>query len=99
MPDDKTVNALTGVALKRYKRLISIWTTFLQEASVLVLVFGILDMYVGNKLTVRAGLIIGTLGFALLVAAFSVKSIFYRVLRLWVVHLLSLQEASMKGQQ
>jgi hypothetical protein len=99
MPDDKTINDLTVLALKRSERLISILTTFLQEASVLVLVFGILDMYVGNKLTVRAGLIVGTLGFALLVAAFAVNSIFYRVLRLWVAHLLSLQEASMKGPQ
>ena len=94
MPEEKTIEELTAAALERSSRVIEIWTTFLQEASVLVFVFGILDMYAGGKLTVRVATVVAVLGLSLLGAAFSVKSVFYRLLRRGVVHLLTLQEAS-----
>ena len=97
MPDDKTIAALTVVALERNRRLIDILTTFFQEASVLVFVFGILDLYASNKLTVRIGVIVGALGFVLLLAAFAMKSLFYRALRRNVVHWLTLLETSAEG--
>ncbi len=97
MPDDKTIAELTSLALERNERVIGIWTTFLQEASVLVLVFGVLDTYASNKLTMRVGFIVAGLGLALLGAAFSVKSVFFRILRRGVINFLTLQETSVGG--
>jgi hypothetical protein len=97
MPDEKTIADLTAEALRRNEWFIQILTTFLQEASVLVLVFGILDTYASNKLTVRVGVIVAGLGLTLLVAAFAVRSIFYRFLRRGIRNVLTMQESSAMG--
>jgi divalent metal cation (Fe/Co/Zn/Cd) transporter len=97
MPDEATISKLTDAAMERNKRSIEILTTFFQEASVLVFVFGILDTYSSGKLTVAVGEVVGFLGFALLIAAFVVKSVFYRMTRRSVSKWLSLQEQSTIG--
>jgi Zn-dependent membrane protease YugP len=55
MPDQRTIEAATEYSVFRFKRAIEMITAFLSEASVLVLVFGLLDMYSTNKLTWNVG--------------------------------------------
>ena len=76
----------------RNERSITIFTTFFQEASVLVFVFGILDTYANNRLTTIVGEVVAVLGSALLIAAFSVKLVFHRLSRRAVKQWLTLQE-------
>lgn len=97
MPDDVTVSELTQTAMERSDRNIGILTSFFQEASVLVFVFGILDTYASNKLTLGVGIVVAVLGFILLIAAFTVKFIYRQVLRSAVKHWLSSQEQSATG--
>jgi uncharacterized membrane protein len=97
MPDEHSISTLTKSLLKQSERNIEIWTTFFLEASVLVLVFGILDMYVNDKLTARVGEVVGALGVALLVAAFSVRWAFYRLSRRRVTKYLKLHEQMTGG--
>ena len=97
MPDEATISVLTQSAMERSERNITIWTTFLQEASVLVLVFGILDTYAANRLTVTVGFVVGILGLALLGAAFAVRQVFRWFIRRSVVSWLTLQEQSGAG--
>lgn len=92
MPDDVIVSELTQTAMERNDRNIGILTSFFQEASVLVFVFGILDTYASNKLTLGVGLVVAALGFILLIAAFTVKFIYRQVLQSAVKHWLSSQE-------
>ena len=63
MPDEATISMLTDSAMFRSERTIGILTPVsLQEASVLVFVFGILDTYAGNRLTATVGEIVSALG-------------------------------------
>ena len=97
MPEDATVDALTEAAMERNDRIIVIFTTFFQEASVLVYVFGILDTYANNKLTSEVGWVVAALGTALLVAAFAVKPVFLLLSRRAVKNWLMLQEQAAMG--
>lgn len=82
----------------RNERFVGILTTFFQEASVLIFVFGILDTYSTGKLTLHVGEAVGTLGFAFLLAAFSVRNMFYQYTRFRIKRWLSLsEEMSEKG--
>jgi hypothetical protein len=97
MPEEVTISILTKTAMERSRRSIDILTTFFLEASVVVFVFGILDTYSSGKLTLRVGIVVGTLGVALLCAAFLVQGVFHRMTRRRVVRFLILQEESMRG--
>lgn len=78
--------------VERNKRSVEILTAFLQEASVLVLVFGILDAYNSNRITFRIGEVFAALGTLLLLAAFMVRWLAYRAARIVVKALLAAQE-------
>lgn len=97
MPEDATVNVLTDAAMARNERVISILTTFFQEASVLVFVFGILDTYANDKLNSEVGIVVASLGTALLIGAFAVKSVFYRLSKRSVRSWLTLHEQAAAG--
>lgn len=97
MPDEATIKELTTAAMARNSRTIDILTTFFQEASVLVFVFGILDTYANNRLTIRVGEVVGGLGFALLIITFNVKPVFHKLTKRAVVRWLTLQEQSSVG--
>jgi uncharacterized membrane protein len=92
MPDEQIIHQLAENALERNRRTIDLATTFLQEASVLVLVFGILDTYSTDKITKTVVGIVVAVGFILLVAAFSLRWLCYRFLRRLMKYTLSVQE-------
>jgi integral membrane sensor domain MASE1 len=92
MPNEQTVQALADHAINRYTRSIDLFTTFLQEASVLVLVFGILDTYSQDKLTWTVGKVVAVLGVALLVAAFTFRWMCCRIVRVVIRYAMTIQE-------
>lgn len=92
MDREETLNRLTDRAVKRHERSIELLTTFLQEASCLVLVFGILDTFASNKLTWRVGGVVTTLGTVLFLAAFSVRYVCFRIVRMLIEWSLTIQE-------
>lgn len=92
MPEEQTIKALAEHALERNKRSIDLLTTFFQESAAMVLVFGILDTYSTDKLTPTVVKVVATLGFSLLVAAFAVKWVFYRLIRVVIRYTLLIQE-------
>jgi hypothetical protein len=92
MPDDATISLWTKAAMERNERFVGILTTFFHEASVLIFVFGILDTYSTGKLTWHVGAVVGGLGFAFLLAAFSVRNVVHRFIRFRVRRWLILQE-------
>lgn len=83
--------------MERNDRISGILTSFFQEASVLVYVFGILDTYANNKLTRDVGTVVAALGTALLIAAFGVKPAFRFFSARDVRRLLILQEQAALG--
>jgi hypothetical protein len=92
MPDEKTIRELAEHALVRNKRSIDLLTTFFQESAAMVLVFGILDTYASDRLTPTVIKVVAALGFSLLVAAFAVQWVFYRLIRLVIWYTLTIQE-------
>jgi hypothetical protein len=99
MPDEKTIRELAEHALDRNKRSIDLLTTFFQESAAMVLVFGILDTYASSKLTPTVIKVVATLGFSLLVAAFAVKWVYYRLIRLVIRYTLTIQEHAEGGKK
>ena len=99
MPDDQTIKALAELALEKNSRTIEILTTFLQEASVLVLVFGILDTYAAGKLSHNVISIVLAVGLTLLAGAFSVRWIVYRFMCLVMRFALTVQERLPRGDE
>jgi hypothetical protein len=97
MPEEQTIKALAEHALKRNKRSIDLLTTFFQESAAMVLVFGILDTYASGKLTPTVIKVVATLGFSLLVAAFAVQWVYYRIIRLVIHYTLTIQEHAEGG--
>jgi hypothetical protein len=71
MPDERIIHQLAEHALERNRRTIDLATTFFQEASVLVLVFGILDTYSTGKLSRSVIGIVLAVGLTLLAIALS----------------------------
>jgi hypothetical protein len=92
MPDEQIIDQLAEHALERNGRTITLATTFLQEASVLVLVFGILDTYASGKLSRSVVSIVLVVGLGLLVAVFSLQWICYRFMRRFFRYTLTIQE-------
>jgi hypothetical protein len=92
MPEEQTITALAEYSLERNKRSIDLLTTFFQESAAMVMVFGILDTYASGKLTLTVIEVVATLGFFLLVAAFAVKWLYYRVIRVVIRYTLTVQE-------
>jgi hypothetical protein len=92
MPEEQTIKTLAGHALERNKRSIELLTTFFQESAAMVLVFGILDTYASGKLTPTVIKVVATLGFSLLVAAFAVRWVYYRLIRVVIRYTLTIQE-------
>jgi len=99
MPEEQTIRALADHALKRNKRSIDLLTTFFQESAAMVLVFGILDTYASGKLTPTVIEVVATLGFALLVAAFAVQWVYYRLIRIVIWYTLTIQEHAEGGKK
>jgi hypothetical protein len=99
MPEEQTIKALAEHALQRNKRSIDLLTTFFQESAAMVLVFGILDTYASGKLTPTVIKVVATLGFSLLVAAFAVKWVYYRLIRLVIRYTLTIQEHAEGGKK
>ena len=85
MLNEKLISDLTMAAMERNQRSIEIWTSFLQEASVLVWVFGLLDTWAKDALTIRMAIGVSLSGALLLFAAFSVRSMYYRITKRTVV--------------
>jgi hypothetical protein len=92
MPNEQTIQALADHAIQRHNRSIDLFTTFLQESSVLVLVFGILDTYAQGKLTWTVGKVVAVLGISLFVAAFTFRWLCCRVVRVIIRYALTIQE-------
>ncbi len=92
MPDEQTIQALADHAIQQHGRSIDLFTTFLQESSVLVLVFGILDTYAQDKLTWTVGKVVAGLGISLFVAAFTFRWVCCRIVRLLIRYALTIQE-------
>jgi|HubBroStandDraft_2_1064218.scaffolds.fasta_scaffold74461_2 uncharacterized membrane protein len=92
MPDERIIHQLAEHALERNGRTLELATSFLQEASVLVLVFGILDTYASGKLTRSVISIVLVVGLSLLAAAFSLRWICYRFMRRVIRYTLTIQE-------
>ena len=63
----------------------------------MVLVFGILDTYASGKLTPTVIKVVATLGFSLLVAAFAVQWVYYKIIRLVIRYTLTIQEHAQGG--
>jgi hypothetical protein len=99
MPEEQTIKALAEHALDRNKRSIDLLTTFFQESAAMVLVFGILDTYASGKLTPTVIRVVATLGFSLLVAAFAVKWVYYRLIRVVIRYTLTIQEHAEGGKK
>jgi len=99
MPDEKTIKELAEHALTRNKRSIDLLTTFFQESAAMVLVFGILDTYASSKLTPTVIKVVTTLGFSLLVAAFAVQWVYYRIIKLVIRYTLTIQEHAQGGNK
>ena len=99
MPEEQTIKALAEHALERNKRSIDLLTTFFQESAAMVLVFGILDTYASGKLTPTVIKVVATLGFSLLVAAFAVKWVYYRLIRVVIWYTLTIQEHAGGGKK
>jgi uncharacterized membrane protein len=97
MPDEQIIEQLAKHALERNRRTIDLATTFLQEASVLVLVFGILDIYGSGKLSRSVVSIVLIVGLGLLAAAFSLQWICYRLMRRVIRYTLTIQERLPRG--
>lgn len=77
MADERRIREATVQAIERHSRAIDVLTGYLNEASVLVLVFGILDTYSSNKLTIRVGEIVVATAFVLFVGAVSLRLFIY----------------------
>lgn len=76
MADQALIARLIEESKKRNKRLVDILTTFFQEASVLIFVFGILDTYSSGKLSRGVAVVVALSGFIFLIAAVSVQRAF-----------------------
>ncbi len=86
MLDDPTIEAATEYSIFRFKRVIELITNFFSEASVLVLVFGLLDMYSTNRLTWNIGELVAAASAVLFAAAISVRPVFFVILRWMIRH-------------
>jgi hypothetical protein len=86
MLDERTIEAATEYSVFRFGRAIGLCTEFLSEASVLILVFGLLDLYAAGRLTVEVGLKIGAGSAVLFVMALSVRAVFYQALKWMIKH-------------
>lgn len=92
MPDERTIEAATEYSVFRFKRAIELITSFLSEASVLVLVFGLMDMYSTNRLTRSVGEVVAATSAVLFAAALSVRAVFYAVFKWMIKHSLAAME-------
>ena len=99
MPDERIIDQLAEHALERNERTINLATTFLQEASVLVLVFGILDTYASGRLSRSVVGIVLAVGLSLLAAAFALQWICYRFMRRVIRYTLTIQERLPRGDK
>lgn len=99
MPDEKTIRELAQHALERNKRSIDLLTTFFMESAAMVLVFGVLDTYSSGKLTSTVIKVVATVGFSLLVAAFAVQWVYYRLIKVVIRYSLTIQEHAKGGSQ
>jgi hypothetical protein len=97
MPENKTIEELAQHALKRNKRSIDLLTSFCMESAAMVLVFGILDTYASGKLTLTVIRVVAIVGFSLLIAAFGVQWVYYRLLKLLIRYSLTIQEHAKEG--
>jgi hypothetical protein len=86
MEDERIVEAAAEYSVYRFKRAIELITSFLSEAAVLVLVFGLLDTYSTNRLTWTVGEIVAATSAVLFFAALSVRAFFFVLFRWMIRH-------------
>ncbi len=79
---DARAEAAARFAIEMNSRSIDLVVGYLNEASVLVLVFGILDTYANGKLSWTVAVVVVGLAFALFAVAMSTRLILYRVARI-----------------
>src|SRR4051794_32796659 len=84
MPNERTIEAAARYALEKNHRSIDQIVGYLNDASVLVLVFGILDTYSTSKLTWPVAYFVVSLAFALFIAGMATRWIIYRILKVVV---------------
>ena len=78
---DRRIDEAARYALERHSRSVDIIVGYLHEASVLVLVFGLLDTYSSNRLNWRVAEVVFGLAFVLFVAALTVRWVLYKSLK------------------
>jgi hypothetical protein len=81
MPNERTIEAAANYALEKNARTIDLIVGYLNEASVLVLVFGILDTYSTGRLTWKVGGLVVGLAFVLFLAAMATRWVIFRFLK------------------
>jgi len=82
MPDERTIEAAAKYAVEKNHGSIDQIVGYLNDASVLVLVFGILDTYSTGKLTWPVAYLVVGLAFALFIAAIATRWVIYRFLKI-----------------
>ena len=81
MSNERTIEAAAKYAIEKNARTIDLIVGYLCDASVLVLVFGILDTYSTGKLTWSvSGFVVG-LAFVLFLAAMATRWVIFRFLK------------------
>jgi hypothetical protein len=88
MPPRWKVDILAERLVRDLQKEIGMAQSFFHEGSVLVLVFGILDTWVNNKLTPPVGWFIVLVSFASYVAALLTEWLAFWLFRVWVFSLL-----------
>jgi hypothetical protein len=81
MPNERTIESAAKYAIEQNSRSLDLLVGYLNEASVLVLVFGILDTYATGRLNWMVAGFVVVLSFVLFLAAMATRWIAYRVLK------------------
>jgi hypothetical protein len=79
---ERRIDEAARFALDRHTRSIDLIVGYFHEASVLVLVFGLLDTYSSNRLDWSVARIVCALAFLLFVIALGMRWLLYRFLRI-----------------
>jgi len=82
MANERTIEAAAKYAIEKNARSIDLVVGYLNEASVLILVFGILDTYSTGKLNWTVGYVVVGLAFGCFVAALATRWMIYKVLKI-----------------
>lgn len=81
MPDWRRIATEARFILERHKREVDLVTSYLQEASVLLLVFGLLDTYATRRLDWTVAKFVVSIAFVLFAAALATPWMVYQCLR------------------